>query len=348
MVSSRTLIIRADADVARGTGHVIRCLALAQEWQDQGGKVVFAMAQSTPALDEYLRSEHVVTESLTVSPGSVEDSLQLRKVARELSADWIVVDGYQFNGAYQSAIKQAGFKLLLVDDTGGNGPYSADLVVNQNVTAFEEMYSEREPYTTLLLGTGYVMLRREFQRWREWKRSFPSMAQTVLGASGGTDPEAWTLPLIEALGGLRGQDVQIMVVVGGSNPRIADLQSAAQELGPQVHLLTNVRDMAGVMSESDVAVLCGGGTLWEALCMGCATISYSRPGVQQKINEKLADASAILDLGLVEHFDGATLRSAVQGLISSAERRHSMALEGRRLVDGRGASRVIDKLKTAQ
>ncbi len=348
MVSPRILIIRTDASVAIGTGHVIRCLALAQVWQDQGGEAVFAMANSTPALDEYLRCEHLKTVTLAVSPGSVEDSLQLMQIANERGAEWVVVDGYQFSSAYQRAIKQAGLKLLLVDDAGETNPYCADVVVNQNITAFEELYSEREPYTTLLLGTGYVMLRREFERRREWQRSFPSTAQTILCAIGGTDPEALTLPLVKALTRMHERNIQIVVVVGGSNPCIADLQRAAKELGSQVRLLTNVRDMAAVMAESDVAVLCGGGTLWEALYMGCATISYSRPGVQQKINEKLAAASAISDLGLGEHFDEATLRSATQGLISSVQRRHSMALEGRRLVDGRGASRVIDKLRAAQ
>lgn len=347
-MSSRTLIIRTDASVAIGTGHAIRCLALAQAWQDQGGEAVFVMAQSTLSLDEYLRSEHVVAASLAVSAGSVQDSFQLEQIARECGAEWIVADGYQFSGAFQRAIKRAGFKLLLVDDTGGNGPYSADLVVNQNITAFEEMYSEREPDTTLLLGTAYVMLRREFERRREWRRSFPSTARTLLVTLGGTDPEALTLPLIKALTGVNKQDVQIMVVAGGSNPRIADLQRAARELGPQVQLLTNVGDMSAVMAESDLAVLCGGGTLWEALCMGCATISYSRPGVQRKINEKLAAASAILDLGLVEDFDAATLQTIVQGLMSSEQRRVSMAHEGSRLVDGLGASRVIGKLKESQ
>jgi len=32
------LYIRADADGKIGTGHIMRCIALAQAWQDQGGK----------------------------------------------------------------------------------------------------------------------------------------------------------------------------------------------------------------------------------------------------------------------------------------------------------------------
>ena len=134
------------------------------------------------------------------------------------------------------------------------------------------------------------------------------------------------------------------VIVGGSNPCIADLQRAAKELGPRVQLLTDVRDMAAAMAECDLAVICGGGTLWEALYMGCASASYSRSDIQRKINGKLTTAGAILDLGPVEDFNETVLQSAMQGLVSSAQPRCSMAEMGRKLVDGNGASRVVGLL----
>ncbi len=77
-------------------------------------------------------------------------------------ASWIVVDGYQFDIAYQRALKAAGLKVLVVDDGGRCGTYCADLVLDQNLDASEVAYSNREAYTRLLLGTRYVMLRREF------------------------------------------------------------------------------------------------------------------------------------------------------------------------------------------
>jgi UDP-2,4-diacetamido-2,4,6-trideoxy-beta-L-altropyranose hydrolase len=337
-----TLVIRADAAAAIGTGHVVRCLALGQLWRDRGGDVIFVMAQSTSAIGQCIRAEGMDLIHIPGERGSEQDAKHLVEIARKNNAGWIVVDGYEFNSRYQRAIKRAGRKLMFVDDTGKCGPYLADVVLNQNVTAGEEMYSDRESYTMLLLGTKHALLRREFASWSKWKRSFPNGAKRVLVTMGGSDTEALTLPVIAAFEKI--PDFRLTIVAGGSNPRIAELQSATNKMGTQIQLLTDVRDMAGIMAQSDLAVICGGGTLWEALYMGCAIVTYSRPGIQEQINRELNALGAVFDLGLAETFDEVSLLGAVRDIASSSQQRQSMAQRGREVVDARGASRVLQAL----
>jgi UDP-2,4-diacetamido-2,4,6-trideoxy-beta-L-altropyranose hydrolase len=336
------LIVRADANVAMGVGHVMRCVALAQSWQDQGGRVTFVMAQSTPAIEQYLRKERLELVHSPAIPGSREDARCLGEISKERDADWLIVDGYQFGQDYQLAIKQAGLKLLSVDDTGNCQHYFADVILNQNVTASEAMYPFREPYTCLLLGSKYVVLRREFEPWRKWQRSFAAIAQRILVTMGGSDPDVLTLPLMKALSEIGGPDLRVIVVAGGSNPRVTELQQAANEIGSRIQLLADVRDMATIMADSDLAIICGGGTLWEALYMSCPTLTYSRPGIQQQIVEALSSSGGILDLGLAENFSESRLQTAVEGLISSIERRRSMSRRGREIIDGWGTNRVLE------
>ena len=84
-----TVVIRADASIAIGTGHVMRCLALAQAWQDAGGNVAFAMAESTPAIDARLRSEGMEIVHLDVSPNSLRDAQDLAALALDRQAAWV-------------------------------------------------------------------------------------------------------------------------------------------------------------------------------------------------------------------------------------------------------------------
>src|SRR5208282_4014056 len=113
-----TLIIRADASVAMGTGHVMRCLALAQAWQDEGGECVFAIAEASQSLEERVRSEKIEAVAITASAGSQHDAAQCVALVGKYHASWLVVDGYQFDVEYQRRLKAAGLKLLVVDDTG--------------------------------------------------------------------------------------------------------------------------------------------------------------------------------------------------------------------------------------
>src|SRR5580704_4132175 len=158
-----------------GPGHVMRCLGLAQAWQDAGGDVVFAMAGPTPAIEARLRAEHIEIVSLEVTAGSGQDAARVGELAHSRRPEWIVVDGYQFDDKYQCSVKQARTKLLFVDDNGHCSHYAADLVLNQNVHADEKSYRHREGSTRVLLGTRYAMLRREFTTWRQWRREFTPM-----------------------------------------------------------------------------------------------------------------------------------------------------------------------------
>jgi UDP-2,4-diacetamido-2,4,6-trideoxy-beta-L-altropyranose hydrolase len=335
-----TLIIRADASTTMGTGHVMRCLALAQGWRDGGGNVVFAMAESTPAIDQHLRTEGVDVAKLKPSLSTFEDAREVSKLARDDRATWVVVDGYHFDSEYQRSLTNAGLKLLFVDDCAQCGHHFADLVLDQNAHANAEMYANRESYTRLLLGPRFVLLRRDFQLWRHWERRIPGIARRLLITMGGSDPDQLTLRLIEALPKISLSNVEITVVAGGSNPLLSELQQASRDSG-EIHLVSNTNNMPELMAQSDLAIICAGGTLWELLYMGCPTLSYSRTPIQAAIISELNTAGVVRSLGSVEDFEESMLATAVDDLVASQEAREKMARLGRRLVDGGGIGRIL-------
>src|SRR5208337_116367 len=109
------LVVRADATVTSGTGHVMRCLALAQAWQDAGGQAIFAMAEGTLAVAERLRNESFEVERPGVQVGSAADAEKTSQLALQRGATWVVVDGYKFNAEYHASLKSHGLKVLLID-----------------------------------------------------------------------------------------------------------------------------------------------------------------------------------------------------------------------------------------
>ena len=92
----QNLIIRTDASTQIGTGHVMRCLALSQAWQERGGEVIFVLANKSSVLENRLLLEGMQVVYLSVETGSPEDAKQTVDFARRFNAEWAVVDGYQF------------------------------------------------------------------------------------------------------------------------------------------------------------------------------------------------------------------------------------------------------------
>ncbi|NEP28200.1 UDP-2,4-diacetamido-2,4,6-trideoxy-beta-L-altropyranose hydrolase, partial [Moorena sp. SIO3I6] len=291
------LIIRANASLKIGTGHVMRCLALAQAWQETGGEAIFILNTEACVLQERLRSQSMEVVHLSVSSGSTEDAKQTASFAHQFGADWVVVDGYHFGADYQRVIKEAGLRLLFIDDYGHAAHYWADLVLNQNVYAHEGLYAKRESYTQLLLGTQYTLLRKEFWPWQGWQRQIPTVARKVLVTLGGADPDNVTLKVIQALQQVKVEGLEAVVVVGGSNPHYQQLQAAVHDSGTAITLKYNVTNMPELMAWADIAIAAGGSTCWELAFMGNPSLVVILAENQRQVAEKLDAFGAAINFG---------------------------------------------------
>ena len=335
----RTLIIRADASIEIGTGHVMRCLALAQRWHAAGGNVIFAMAESTPAIDRRLHSEAIEIVHLQATPNSSQDVRDISAVAHDRRPAWIVIDGYQFDSHYQRNLKDAGQRLLWVDDLGQCEHYSADIVLNQNVHAVESVYAGREAYTRLLLGPRYAMLRSDFRRWSRWQRSIAPKGRKILISMGGSDPDNVTAVVLEALGCLQLDGLEVVAILGGSNPHL-DLPQRFANASPTVRFVRDASNMPEFMAWADIAVLAAGSTCAEASLLGLPSILIDVAANQHPVAHELCRRRAAIHLGSSKEVTAAEIAENVQALLLSTDRRASLSQRSRELVDGDGAERV--------
>lgn len=340
----KNLIIRADASVVVGTGHVMRCLALAQAWQDKGGKAIFILANKSSALENRLRSEGMQVVYLLVETGSHEDANQTIDFAQKFNAQWIVVDGYHFGAKYQKAIKDFGVKLLVFDDYGHAEHYYADLVLNQNIAAHnEDLYCSREAYTQLLLGTQYALLRREFWQWRDWQRAINPIARKLLVTFGGSDPDNVTLKVIQALDWLNRDDLEVIVVIGGSNPHHEVLQKEIADSSLAISLQRNVSNMPELMAWADLAIASGGVTCWELAFMGLPSLLILLAKNQEAGIDKI-DGLSTKNLGLFSGLSPQKFAEELLNIINNPINRTKMSHQGKALVDGLGTLRTISIL----
>ncbi|HEX5398549.1 MAG TPA: UDP-2,4-diacetamido-2,4,6-trideoxy-beta-L-altropyranose hydrolase [Verrucomicrobiae bacterium] len=330
-----SLLIRADGNTTIGTGHVMRCLALAEGWRDTREDAAFAMRTTTEPLNERLRQQRFESRQLTAIMGTGEGALQTIAVAQAMQSEWVVLDGCNFKGDYQQQIKEAGLKVLTVDDYGHAETYPADIVLNQNLAANPQWYARRGQQTRLLLGPRYVLLRRQFAAWKDWRREIAPLARKVLITLGGADADNITSQVIESL---RGLDVELKVVVGGSNPHFNQLCSLIQ---PPCSILRDALDMPDLMAWADVAVSASGLTSCELAFMGLPHLVLALEE-KQRPNVEALDAA-----GVARKTTPDRLADDLRALLNDASWRAKMSRRGRELVDGQGVSRVIANLRAA-
>lgn len=335
------LLIRAHAGPRVGTGHVMRCLALAQAWKARGGTVHFRLGREGASLEGRLNAEGMETsigDSLAAGP---EDARDTAECARMLGARAAVVDGYPFTGGFQQVVRSAAGRLLVIDDNGESSPYAADLILNQNAHADPRWYRDRPGECVLMLGARYVLLRREFLSAPPRAPSPGRRGRNVLVTLGGGDPDNVTLKAVRALQRSAVPVLRAKVVVGALNPNIPSLEAAIRERpGVSIELVRDARDMPGLMAWADLAIAAAGSTVWELSYMGLPALIVTVAENQRGIAESLHAAGAAQALGW--HAD-----VGEEAIIQALERNWAdpeTVPVPLRLVDGLGGARVAAAL----
>ncbi|MBF0458388.1 MAG: UDP-2,4-diacetamido-2,4,6-trideoxy-beta-L-altropyranose hydrolase [Nitrospirae bacterium] len=327
------VVIRADAYPAIGTGHLMRCLALGQSFKDSGMSVGFVTYCEAAGLLERLSS---LEEGFEITPLKSKSDTVLPP------SRWAVVDGVAFDMSFHKSMKDSGSKLLIIDDMAALEFYHCDIVLNQNLHADSLKYNI-SPGTKLLLGPEYILLRREFIKYRGVEKGVADKCVNVLITLGGADRENFTQKVLSSIRNV--EDIVITVVVGAGNPNIGQIKTVKTE--SPVTILQNVKDMASLMASQDIAVTSGGTTVWELAFMGVPSVVGRIAPIEDYLVAGLNSRGLFIDTGWFENATEDEIRGNLLKLSSNMKLRRHMSTLGQRLVDGYGYSRVIEAMAAA-
>ncbi len=313
----------------------MRSLALAQAWK-RPETVTFLLPEGSPGIEERIRAAGMGFESLPIkqfAEAAVDRALSLQEGV-------VVLDGYDFNSQHQAALSKEGRSVLVIDDYGHAGDYSARWILNQSASAGEQMYGRRGTHTQLLLGSPYALLREQFLPWLGWKRSIPKRASKLLITIGGSDPENLSARILESLANMGRFNLEVVLVAGSSNPHRQALQAAVDNSPLRVRIIHNALDMPSLMAWADVAVSGAGGTSNELCYMGLPSLLFVIAENQRHVAEHFSTMSAVVHAGEARDFEPRRFAEQLGNLIESQEQREAMSNRARGLVDGLGANRV--------
>lgn len=327
-----------------GTGHVMRCIALAEAWQDMGGKVAFVSCCENEAIRQRIVDEGFELISISQSHPDPSD-LDMMLNIPQIDKSWVVLDGYHFTSQYQKSIYDAGSKLLVIDDLNHLPRYHANVILNQNITADNMRYNCDEG-TILLLGMKYVLLRKEYLKYVDYKRKYAEKVQNILVTLGGSDPYNVTGKVIESIKLLEEKDISVRVIVGPANCHIENLRRAIIESGFKSELIVAPSNMPDLMVWADMAISAAGTTCWELAFMGVPSITIVTADNQREVARKLDENGLFKSMDYHKEEFLAMLNLELSKLMINQAVRIEKSRLGRRLVTGEGTKEIMNLICT--
>jgi UDP-2,4-diacetamido-2,4,6-trideoxy-beta-L-altropyranose hydrolase len=355
------IAFRVDASATIGTGHVVRCLTLANTLQKQGVCCTFISRHLPTYLQELIESnghksiqigDYCQPEPSDELPhahflgtSQSQDAEQTEKILEALRPDWLIIDHYGIDRRWESVLRPHAKKVLVIDDLADRD-HDCDLLVDQNLYAdMTARYVERIPNSAkALLGVQYAMLRPEFCDARERVKARKGKVQRLFIFFGGMDSANYTLPVLQTLADLKLNDCAVDVVIGAEYPTRNEVQSICKEQAYTCHIQT--KDMAKLLLKADAAIGAGGSTSWERCCLGLPSLAFVVAPNQEALTVH-ADQLGLLRAAHVGINDDDALRREIADFLKADVERECMSIACLESIDAQGAQRIVDQMNLA-
>lgn len=361
------LLFRTDASREIGTGHVMRCLALADALRAGGADVFFICRELPGHMESAIRQQGFEALMLPAPQGKFrlnpegpthsswlgvsqrEDAEQTHEVVRQLGAlDWIVVDHYALDARWESDLREVVRHIAVIDDLADR-QHDCDVLLDQTYGREPVDYDGLVPASVrYLLGPRYALLRKEFALWRPRalaRRQLRAAPRRLFVNFGGVDAcnaTGFVLRLLDHVAEELPSELAITVVVGATSPYRREVEASADRLKLPTTVLSGVMNMAELMTEADLAIGAAGATSWERCCLGLPALIIEVAKNQRLIAKELDRAGAAIFSGTqaeVEQEPERLLR-ALYALLADGQATAQISESAAAISDGHGADRV--------
>ena len=360
------IAFRCDASIQMGTGHVMRCLTLADALAEQGAECHFICREHAGHLLDMIHQRGHKTYGLPLESESQQadksspdlahsnwlgatqqrDAELCRVVLDELKPSWLVVDHYALDVRWEKLLRPHSKKLMVIDDLADR-QHDCDILLDQTFGRDSQDYLQWTPeYCQLLCGASYALLRPEFSQWREYslERRASGQLEHLLINLGGVDKDNLTMQILKMLAACPlPKYCKITVVMGATAPWTQAVQEQATLMPWVTEVKVGVSNMAELMANSDLAIGAAGSTSWERCCLGLPTIMLMLADNQVKAAKALTTADATVNLNFDENFLF-KLVSVFEDFIKNKIKLKNMSISARSITDGMGSKQVLDKI----
>jgi UDP-2,4-diacetamido-2,4,6-trideoxy-beta-L-altropyranose hydrolase len=356
------VLFRVDASLEIGTGHVMRCLTLAEALLKKGIKSEFICVIHKGNLIKTIESRGFNVYQLSINQDWIPlesqnnyekwlssdwetDAQRTVEIASKIfSLEWIIVDHYAIDERWEKKLRSSCSRIMVIDDLA-NRPHECDFLLDQNFDRKLEDYAGLvSGNCKVLVGSEFALLRPEFailRHYSEGQRKI-NTSKRLLITLGGIDIKNLTYQILEALK-LSQLPItfNISVVMGSNAPSIQRVKKLASTMRWNTEVLVEEKKIGKLMAESNLAIGAAGTTAWERCCLGLPSIIVVSAENQRRSAEALTNAGAAL---LLESESLTNDLPKLIDLILLGDKLKQMRQVNLLITDGNGTNKVVEIL----
>ena len=352
------IAIRCDYSSQIGSGHLFRCLTLADQLAETGKRVVFVSANPDPRQTFNLDFPHdwkQMPAPATGHPPGTDDTsgqhahfltypqaqdagLFMQAVAGA-PLEWIIVDHYGLDRTWHQTCRQTDSRIAVIDDLADRH-LDCDLLIDQNRTEQSSaVYDHLAPaHCKKLIGPQYAILSAAFRRLHRHQHPRKSLDH-VLVFFGSSDPSAMVARLMPMISDMRYSAIQFSVISGALTAADSGMTSRSN-----ITVINHTADIAGLLDQIDLAIgSCGTHSL-ERACLGVPAICLPVAENQLQLFKMLDEVNAIFAVA-ADHADPvAMIQQHLDTLMDAPMLLENKSRSAYSLTDGTGAEKIVSCL----
>lgn len=335
------MYIRVDENSVIATGHVMRCLAIADAFKIRGEDVVFVTADRYPEKIINLRGYKIICLDSVWNDMDTEIE-KIKEAIDKYSIDILLIDSYYVTQNYLAEIRKC-TKVIYIDDMG-KMKMDADIVINYanpDIVDYNSLYNGAD--TKLLTGYEYTPLRREFSNR---KYHYRLESKKVLLTTGGTDKYSVEYKVADYVI-KSASDIELYIIVGRYNRDYDRISMMQNKYPDKIKVFYNIDNMADIISDCDIAISAGGTTLFELCACKIPTICFAFADNQIGLTNIFGKKEVMINVGDIRDditFGVKKILMETLGLLQNDNKRQSMSVAMSELTDGNGAMKIADEI----
>jgi UDP-2,4-diacetamido-2,4,6-trideoxy-beta-L-altropyranose hydrolase len=349
------IVIRVDASNQLGTGHVMRCIVLAEKLRKRKIECIFICRNYEGNLADKITSHQFRVHLLPVLNSGKEgaydsgfdwkiDATQTELLLKEICPSWMIVDHYFIDHKWQKFLSDNYEYLMVIDDLA-NRKHNCDILLDQNL--YKDLlarYEDKVPENCIkLLGPDYALLQDRYAEARLQAKSRSQPVNNLFIFFGGIDLFDLTELTLESLIELDIPFKRIDVVLSKKSPNYKKIEEKISNI-PSAILHSDLPSLSSLIVKADIAIGAGGSTNWERFCLGLPSLVVTLADNQRELNRDLHDMGLIKLIADVSDIKVDQISIAIKHVLNTNDleswSRHCMSI-----CSGQGAGIVADEIQ---